>query len=75
MPWYAYAVREQRNKGIKFIKSNAGVVNVKQEKKVNYYQLAVEAEQRKSQLFEQLQQAKNEAHIARRKCIDEKFCK
>ncbi len=43
--------------------------------KENLYQSALEAEQRKSQLFEQLQQAKNEAHIARKKCIDSKQCK
>jgi hypothetical protein len=43
--------------------------------KINYYQNALEAEQRKSQLFEQLQQAKNEAHIARKECIDSKQCK
>lgn len=43
--------------------------------KINYYQSALEAEQRKSQLFEQLQQAKNEAHLARKKCIDNWACK
>lgn len=72
MPWYAYNVRHKRDKGIKFLSSNAGIVHTPVV--LNLYEIARQASIKRQNTEKALSTAILEEHKARKDCIDSKQC-
>jgi hypothetical protein len=69
MPWYAFAVRHKRDKGIRFTQSNHWTVTIKPTE--NKRQKAKDQEERTKELYEQYVSSKQTELQFWKECVDE----